>query len=183
MVKPQTLFAALAGALLSLSMLGCGTSNKLQSIQLNAALINGVPASSQSGFVTLQGNGSTIQLQAIGTYSSTKTKDLTNEVTYTVIVDPNYTKDAFGNTLLPPCKSPSCPIPASPPYTSGTVEYNQTGLITAVEPATCTFVNNNGTFAYVGDYEVTVSFQGITSQPVFVPVASSTGPTGSCNGS
>jgi len=182
-VNRKTLLTASACALLVFSMLGCGTTNKLQSIQLQARLINGVTPSSQSGFVTLQGNGATIQLQAIGTYTSTKTQDLTNQVTYTVSVDPNYTKDAFGNTLLPPCKSPSCPIPADPPYTSGTVEYNQTGLITAVEPATCTFVNNNGTFAYVGDYEVTVSFGGITSQPVYIPVASSTGPSGSCNGS
>lgn len=180
MVKRQTLFAALACALLAFSMLGCGTSNKLQSIQLNAALINGVAPSGQSGFVTLLGNGGTIQLQAIGTYTGGKTNDLTKQVTYTVIVDPLHNVDAFGNTLLPPCQAPSCPIGTAPNYTGGTVEYNVTGLVTAVEPATCTFINDQGADVYTGDYEVTVSFGGITSQPVFIPVASSAGPAGAC---
>ncbi len=179
-VNRKTLFAALACALLAFSMLGCGTSNKLQSIQLNAALINGVAPSGQSGFVTLLGNGGTIQLQAIGTYTGGKTNDLTKQVTYTVIVDPLHNVDAFGNTLLPPCQAPSCPIGTAPNYTGGTVEYNVTGLVTAVEPATCTFINDQGADVYTGDYEVTVSFGGITSQPVFIPVASSAGPAGAC---
>jgi len=178
-VNRKTLFAASACALLVFSMLGCGKTNDLKSIQLNAALINGVAPSSQTGFVTLQGNGGTIQLQAIGTYTGGKTTDLTKVATYTVIVDPLHNVDAFGNTLLPPCQSPACPIPAEPPYTSGTVEYSITGLITAVEPATCTFVDvgpvGTPSFFYTGDYEVTVSFQGITSQPVYIPIASSAG--------
>src|ERR1700681_2778561 len=81
-VNLKTLFAALACALLVFSMLGCGTTNHLQSITLGASLINGVPNKTQSGFFTLEGNGGTIQLQAIGNYSSSKTKDLSNEVTY-----------------------------------------------------------------------------------------------------
>jgi len=178
-VNRKTLFAVLACALLMVTMLGCGASNHLKSIQLNAALINGVAPASQTGFVTLQGNGGTIQLQAIGTYGGGTTKDLTKVAVYTVIVDPQYTMDAYGNTLLPPCQAPSCPVPSAPPYTSGTVEYNATGLITAVEPATCTWVDvgPSGTpsFFYTGDYEVTVTFDGITSQPVFIPIASSAG--------
>jgi len=178
-VNRKTLFTVLAGALLAVSMLGCGATNHLKSIQLSAALVNGVAPASQTGFITLQGNGGTIQLQALGTYSGGKINDLTKAVTYTVIVDPQYTMDAFGNSLLPPCQAPSCPIPAQPPYTSGTVEYNTTGLITAVEPATCTFVDvgPSGTpaYYYVGDYEVTVSYDGVTSQPIFIPVASSAG--------
>ncbi len=175
----KTLFAALVCALMVFSMLGCGTTDHLKSIQLNATLINGVAPSSQPGFITLQGNGGTIQLQAIGTYSGGKTQDLTKTATYTVIVDPLHNIDAFGNTLLPPCQAPSCPSPSSPPYTSGTLEYSPTGLITAVEPATCTFVDvgavGTPSYFYSGDYEVTVSFEGVTSQPVYVPVASSSG--------
>jgi hypothetical protein len=179
-VNLKTLFTALACALLVFGMLGCGQTNQLKSITLQASLVNGVAPTGQSGFITLQGNGGTIQLQAIGNYSNSKTSDLTNRVTYTVIVDANHNVDAFGNALLPPCQAPSCPAPSAPPYTNGTVEYDGTGLITAVEPATCTFIDDQGADVYVGAYEVTVSFQGITSQPVYIPVASSAGPSGAC---
>ena len=170
-MKRKTLLAALACAFLVFSMLGCGATNKLQTIQLNVALNDGVVPSGQSGVATLQGNGGTIQLQAIGISSNEKQSDLTDKVTYTVVVDPAHNLDVFGNTLIPPCQSPSCPAPAQPPYTNGTVEFSSTGLITAVEPATCTFPD--GSAGYIGDYVVTASFAGITSQPIFIPVASS----------
>jgi len=80
-VTRKTLFAASICALLVFS-LGCGNTNKLQSITLTAALINGVAPTGQSGFVTLQGNGGTIQLLATGMYTNGKTKDLTGVVTY-----------------------------------------------------------------------------------------------------
>jgi hypothetical protein len=173
-VNRQTLFAALACALLAFSMLGCGTTNNLQSITLGASLINGVAPSTQSGFFTLAGNGGTIQLQATGNYSSSKTKDLTNAVTYKMIVDPVNGVDAFGNPLLPPCQAP-CQVAGE-----GTAEISITGLVTAVEPATCSWVDISpvvGTFAwfYSGDYEVTVTYQGVTSQPMYIPIASSAG--------
>ncbi len=184
-VNRKTLFAALACALLVFSMLGCGTTNDLRTITLNVALVNGVAPTDQSGFVTLVGNGGTIQLQALGNYSGSKPKDLTRTVTYTVIVDPEHNMDAFGNTLLPPCQAPACPVPSTPPYTNGTIEYNNTGLLTAIEPATCTFediapLSSSGApvapaWFYVGDYVVTASYGGITSQPVYVPIASSAG--------
>jgi hypothetical protein len=180
-VKRKTLFAALACALLVLSMLGCGTTNQLKSIQLSASLINGVAPTGQAGIATLSGYGSTIQLQAIGTYSGGTTQDLTKKVTYTVIVDPNYSSNGAGGVLLPPCQAPNCPVPAAPPYTSGTVEYSSTGLFTAVDPAECTWVNNapatatTPAWSYVGDYVVTVSFQGVTSQPFYIPIGSAAG--------
>jgi hypothetical protein len=165
-VKRQTLFTALACALLVFSMLGCGVSNNLQSITLGASSVNGVAPKTQPGFFSLQGNGAIIQLQAIGNYSSGKTHDLTNKVTYTMIVDPVNNVDAFGN-LLPP-----------PPQTA---QISATGLVTAVDPATCTWIDTSSdptkvSWFYVGAYEVTVTFQGITSQPLFIPVASSGGP-------
>ena len=191
-VKRKTLFAALACALLVFSMLGCGISNHLQTITLGASLVNGVPVSSQAGFFSLQGNGGTIQLQAIGNYSSGKTKDLTNVVTYKIVVDPVASVDAFGNTLLPPCQPPQCPSPSAPPYTSGTLEFDPTGLITAIDPATCTWIDTSSdptkpSWFYVGAYVVTVTFEGITSQPLYIPVASSGGvvspgnPNGVCD--
>jgi hypothetical protein len=179
-VRRTNIFAALACALLAIGLLGCGATNNLQSITLNVTLVNGVAPTGQSGFVNLQGNGGTIQLQAMGNYSGSKSKDLTKSVTFTVVVDPEHNVDAFGNTLLPPCQAPSCPTPANPPYTQGTVEYSPTGLITAVEPATCTWIDTSSdptkpSWFYVGDYVVTATYKGVTSQPVYIPVASSGG--------
>lgn len=201
-MKRINILAALACALLVVVLASCGglQTNNLQSITLSAKLVNGVPPSGQSGFVNLVGNGGTIQLQAMGNYSNGKTHDLTTVATYNVTVDPAHNVDAFGNVLVPACKSGTCPNPGTPPpYASGTVEFSPSGMITAVEPATCTWIDIaplvNGVpqppaWFYSGDYVVTVTFQGITSQPVFVPVASSGGnqmyngqlnnPTGAC---
>jgi hypothetical protein len=164
-VNRKTLFTALACGLLIFSLLGCGTSNKLQSITLGASLINGAPSKSQPGFFTLEGNGGTIQLQAIGNYSSGKTHDLSNVVTYTMVVDPINNVDAFGN-----------PLPAPPQ----TAQISPSGLVTAVDPATCSWVDvspdpTKFAFFYSGDYKVTATFQGFTSQPLYIPVASSAG--------
>jgi hypothetical protein len=169
-VKRKTLFTALACGLLTFSMLGCGTTNHLQSITLTAPL--GVAL--QGGVYNLKGDGTVLQLKATGNYSNSKTHDLTNEVTWTVIVDPNYTKDAFNNTLPPPCQAP-CNVAGQ-----GTLEYSPTGQITAVEPATCTWVDpvpspGPPVFFFNGAYQVTATFQGITSQPVYIPIASSAG--------
>jgi len=158
-------------------MLGCGTTNHLQTITLGASLINGVAPTGQAGFFSLQGNGGTIQLQAIGNYSNGKTNDLSGQVTYTMIVDPVDNVDAFGN-----------PLPAPPQ----TAEISATGLITAVDPATCTWIDTSSdptkpSWFYVGAYMVTATYQGITSQPVYIPVASSGGvqtvgnPSGVCD--
>ena len=153
----KPLLAAFGCALLAISLLGCGGSNKLQTITLS---IGG-----QGGTFNLQGIGGTLQLQALGNYSNSKTHDLTNVVTYNVIVDPVNNVDAFGNPLLPPPE---------------TVTLNATGLLTAVNPATCSWedVSPDPTkFAWFlsGEYQITATFQGITSQPVFVAVASSAG--------
>jgi hypothetical protein len=159
----------------------------LKSIQLTATNFNGVPISTQSGFVNLQGQGSTIQLAATGTYSGGTSQDLTKKVTYNVVVDPNNSSDGNGGTLLPPCQSPTCPAGTSPNFTSGTLEYSSTGLLTAVDPAQCTWVNSSvapsttPSWSYVGDYMVTATFDGVTSQPFFVPIGSAVGVTSVSN--
>ena len=171
-VNRKTILAALACALLAFCMLGCGTTNHLQTITLTSG--------NATGTFNVQGIGGTLQLVATGNYSSGKTFDLTNMVTYKVIVDPIHNVDAFGNTLIPPCATP-CNVAGQ-----GTLEYSVTGLFTAVQPATCTYVDVAGiippattapapAWALSGDYMVTASFEGITSQPVFVGVASSVG--------
>lgn len=154
--------AALGCALLTISLLGCGGSNKLQTITLT---IGG-----QGGTFNLKGIGGTLQLQATGNYSNSKTKDLTNVVTYSVTPDP------FGQV-----------IPPDPP---STVTMSATGLMTAVEPAICLWhdsepdpdKDNKPAWSITGDYVVTATFDGITSQQIFVAVASATGdgPFGAC---
>ena len=161
-------------------MLGCGafkgSTNHLQSVTLGASLVNGVPPTGQAGFFDLRGDGGTIQLMATANYTNGTAVLLHgSEVIYTVIIDPNHTMDAYGNALLPPCYGP-CPQNG----TQGTVEISPTGLVTAVEPATCTWVDpvplpGTASWFFVGAYQVTVSYQGITSQPVYIPVASSAG--------
>ncbi len=149
-MKRQTLVTALVSALLIFSMLGCGTTNHLLSIELTG--------SGSTGSIEIRGWGGTLQLQAVGTYSSGKTKNLTNQVTYSVTPDG---VDSSGNALL------------APPQT---VQYSVTGLLTAVDPAVCTFANVGTQLApswvLTGSYRVVATFQGITSQPLLVGVAS-----------
>ncbi len=161
-MKRKNFIAALVCALLATSLLGCGGSNKLQSITLT---IGG-----GGGLFNLKGIGGTLQLVATGEYSSTNTKDLTNVVAYSVVPDGN---DSNG-----------FPLPAPPM----TVTMSPTGLMTAVDPADCTWINlqpdptKSPAWALTGSYKVTATFQGVTSQPVFVGVASAAGPppTGAC---
>jgi hypothetical protein len=156
-VKRKTLISALGCVLLAISLWGCGGTNKLQTITLT---IGGT-----GGTFNLKGIGGTLQLKATGNTSNSKTRDLTNVVTYTIVVDPVNNVDAFGNPLLPPPQ---------------TMTLSPTGLLTAVEPAVCTWVDvssdpNKPSWAISGDYEITATFGGITSQPVFVAVSSSVG--------
>ena len=161
-MKRKTLITALGCALLAISLLGCGGSNNLKSITLS---IGG-----NNGLFNLKGIGGTLQLKATGTYGSTKTKDLTTVVTYTVVPDG---VDSGGFAL------PAPPL---------TVTMSPTGLMTAVDPATCTWVNlqpdptKAPSWALSGSYKVTATFGSVTSQPVFVGVASAAGPppTGAC---
>lgn len=182
--------ASLACALLVFGLVGCGATDHLQSITLSVIAVNGSPVSPpQAGPASLAGMSSTIQLQAIGNYSNTKQVDISTKVTYNAYVDPN--SDATVNsapydTLIPPCATGSCPNPTQgPPYTSGTLEYSPTGLLTAIEPAVCTWVDTApvvtvGTapapsWVIIGEYAVTATYGGIVSQPIYIPIGSGAG--------
>src|ERR1700687_1758247 len=73
-VNRKTLFPALACALLVFSMLGCGTTNHLQSVQLSTSNTSEVPM----GTLEVKGVGGTLQLYAWGNYSSGTKKLLDN---------------------------------------------------------------------------------------------------------
>ena len=118
----------------------------------------------------LKGTGGLVQLHALGVYSTGNTQDITRRVTFAVV--PTGTDD-LGN-----------PLPAPP----NTMTLNPTGLATAVAPFVCTWVDTNPAatppvWAIQGSYQVTASYNGITSQPVFITVASAVGntdPKGAC---
>ena len=158
----KKLITALSIALAFLGLLGCGTSNHLQTITLTSG--------STSGTFNIIGIGGTLQLKAIGNYSSQQTHDLTNVATYAVTP---VGQDINGNALQ------------APPQT---MTLNATGMATAVDPAVCTWINlqtdptKSPAWALTGSYQVIATYQGITSQPVFVAIASAAGPapTGLC---
>ena len=149
----RTIFFIAFLSLLAVCLASCGSTDNLRTIQLTA------PSTE------LQGIGGTIQLQAQGTYAYGPNRDLTNQVTYTVVVDAVNGVDVNGVAL---------PTPPS------TITINTTGLVTAVDPPVCTYedVGTATTAAWVltGTYEITASYRGVTSQPVYIGVASAAGP-------
>ena len=169
----KTLFAALACALLVFSMLGCGTTNDLKSIQLSTSNT----AESAPGTLDLVGEGGTLQVYAWGNYSNGSAKLLGGSgIAYQVVVTP----DSFDQNGFP--------LPTPPQ----TVLLTSTGLLTAVQPFVCTWVNSAQppltapAWGLSGSYSVTATYGGFTSPPVYVAVASqegqsnSTNPTGEC---
>jgi hypothetical protein len=162
-VKGTKILAALA-ALLLITLLGCGGTPAIG--DLKTITLNATPSTN------IKGEGGTIQLQAIGVYSTGQEKDLTNRVTFTISVPGSSNVDYTGATL------------PTPPQT---VLLNSTGMITAVAPFVCTWTDTSpgsttATWAISGSYQVMATFGSVTSQPMFVTVASHTGygPGGQC---
>jgi hypothetical protein len=167
-VNRKTLFAALACALLVFSMLGCGTSNHLKSIQLSTSNTAETPP----GTLDLKGIGGTLQVYAWGNYSSGGQKLLNNvNVVYNIAVtadNPFAVDPTTGATYLLD----------APPLT---VQLSTTGLLTAVSPSACSWFNSAvapataPAWSMVGSYSVTATYSGLTSPPVFVAIASAPG--------
>jgi len=157
-VKRTILLAALLVAALFMLLPGCGNPaiGTLQSITLTAAT---------TGTVEVKGEGGTLQLIAIGNYTSKGTKNLSNNVTYTAT--PNGTDEIGG--ALPPTSA------ANPQ----TISISPTGLVTAVTPFVCTFYNDGSptkpVWTLKGSYEIVASFGTVSSQPIYVAVASAAG--------
>lgn len=162
-VKRASILVALVAAVV-FTQLGCGgpALGSLKTINLTTTADN------------LAGEGATSQLTATGVYTSSDTKDLTLHVTY--IVTPMCCDDNGGALLAPP----------------NTITVSSAGLVTAVPPFVCTWVNTaagSGTggtstpkWALTGSYQIVATFQGITSQPVYIGVGSAADNTndGSC---
>jgi len=171
-VNRKTLFTALACALLVFSMLGCGATNHLQSIQLSLSNTLESPGST----LTLYGVGGTLQMYTWANYSNGKQVLLHgSDVAYQI----SSTASGFAETGGP-LGDPN----ADPP---GTVQLlTPNGLLTAVPPFACTWVNTATTgttpaFAITGYYTLTATYQGMTTPPAFVTIASAAGITSLTN--
>jgi hypothetical protein len=166
----QVLAISLVAALALLST-SCGNSDKIGSVTVSAANSAGATTGT-AGTINLQGLGGTIQLKVTANYTSGKLVDETNYSTFTIT--PEGTLDNQVTAL---------PVPPLG------VSINATGLLTAVDPAICTWVNA-GTLTtpgwfFSGDYRVVATYRGIQSQPIFIPVSSaassqSNAPAGQC---
>lgn len=164
-MKVTTILAALVSTMLLIPGCGDPAIGKLQTITLTSA--------GTGGLFEVKGEGGILQLRAVGIYTTKTQVDLTNKVTYSLIVTPQTPPgtDVNGNPLAPP--------PA-------TLQISSTGLLTAVQPFVCTFMNTGTSttpaYALTGSYQVTATFSGVTSQPVFIGVASAVGdgPSGAC---
>jgi hypothetical protein len=172
-VNRKTLFAALACALLVFSMLGCGTTNTLKSIQLSTSNTS----ESAPGTLNLVGEGGTIQVYAWGNYNNGSARLLEGSgISYSIVVSPN-SVDQF-----------NAPLPTPPE----TVLLSTTGLLTAVTPFICTWDNGaappatSPAWSLAGSYSLTANYGAFVSPPVYVGVASQAGqysttnPTSEC---
>jgi len=158
-VKHTILLAALFVAALFILLPGCGDPaiGTLQSITLTPAT---------SGTVEVKGEGGTLQLIATGNYTSKATKNLSGNVTYTAT--PTGTAEDLA------------PLPATSATNPQTISISATGLVTAVAPFACTFTNDSTSttkpvWVLTGSYEIVATFGKISSQPVYVAVASAAG--------
>jgi hypothetical protein len=166
-VNRKTLFAALACALLVFSMLGCGTTNHLQSIQLSVS--NTQPPSVAGNYVNIYGTDQPGRYYVWASYSNGKQVLLSGGVAYQISITPGSTYLSAGG-YVPLTFDPN----ANPPQT---IQLSSDGTVTAVSPYVCTWENfaTTGTtpnFAYVGSYSVTATYQGLTTPPASLPVAS-----------
>ena len=158
-MKRTILLAALCVAALFVLLPGCGDPaiGTLQSITLTAVTSNAT--------TEMKGEGGTLQLVATGNYTTKSTKDLSNNVTYAAT--PTGTAED------------GSPLPATSPSNPQTISISPTGLVTAVSPFVCTFYND-GTkstpvWTLTGSYAIVATFGNVSSQPLYVAVASAAG--------
>lgn len=154
-MKRTILLATLIVAALFILLPGCGDPaiGTLKSISLTASSTD------------LYGEGGTAQLTATGNYSSKATKNLSAKVTYTVT--------PIGTT------EEGASLSATSATNPQTVSVSATGLATAVAPFVCTW-HNDGTattpsWVLSGSYEVVATFGNVTSNPIYLALASAAG--------
>jgi hypothetical protein len=160
-VKHSRILVTVLSIAVLAAMSGCGSSDKVESVSMSVVGASG-------GTVNLYGLGSTLQLQVTTNYTSGKQVNETNFATFTSsIPTTSYVCqwDSSGNCTAEPMPTPPQGITVSP-----------NGLVTAVDPGTCSWVNvgtsSSPAWAYSGYYQINATNHGFTSNPVFIPLAS-----------
>jgi hypothetical protein len=163
-VKHSRILVTVLSLAVLVAMSGCGSSDKVESVSMSVQGASG-------GTVDLYGLGGTLQLQVMTNYSSGKVVNETNYATFTVTIptatQPNYycLWDSNGDCTQEAMPTPPQGITISP-----------NGLITAVDPGVCSWINvgtsSQPAWAYSGYYQINATNHGFTSNPVFIPLAS-----------
>jgi hypothetical protein len=158
-VKRTSILATILVAI-SLFSSSCGTGDKIGSVSMQVV-------GSGTGTVNLSGLGGTLQLQVLANYTSGKQIDETNFSTYTVTPSGfEATYDAGGNLIVPP---------AAPAMPAGGITLSNTAMVTAVT-GICSWTNLGTVaepgWAFTGNYMITATYRGFTSNPVYIPLAS-----------
>lgn len=167
----HSIIVALACALLIIGLPGCGTTDKLESIQISSSNTSEVP----TGTISIGEDGPVlgpVQLYVWGNYTNGK-QILLDTATWTITLDPNIPY------AVNPANNEEYPL-AAPPQT---LQLSATGLLTGVDPPACSWLNSNWNnssakgpaWAIVGQYIVTATTRGQTTPPVYVAVASAPG--------
>jgi len=168
--RTRILVAVLAAVALMSS--SCGTGDKIASVSMQ------VVGSGGAGTVNLSGLGGTLQLQVLANYTSGKSIDETNFSNYMVVPEGTYCTAFSGTTT---CSS-SVAMPTPPQG----VTLNKTGMLTAVDPGVCSWINlgtqQQQSWFYTGYYAITATYRGFTSNPVYIPVASAANAQTTTNG-
>jgi hypothetical protein len=168
-VKRTSFFVSLLFVAVVLLSTSCGTGDKIGSVSMTVG--------GTTGTVNLAGLGGTLQLQVNANYTSGKFIDETNFATFAITPEgyvQNY--DSGGN----PSTQSAMPTPPLG------ITIDKTGLVTAVDPGLCTWVNL-GTlatpgWAYTGYYKIVATYRGFSSNPVFIPLASAASGQNNTNG-
>jgi hypothetical protein len=169
-VKRTSILATILVAI-SVFSSSCGTGDKIGSLSMQVV-------GSGTGTINLAGLGGTLQLQVLANYTSGKQIDETNFAVFTVTPEGfEATYDSNGDLVIP---GPAMPVPP----TGLTID--KTGMVTAVDPGVCSWTNQ-GTlatpgWAFTGDYMITATYRGFTSNPVFIPLSSAAGAQPGMNG-
>jgi hypothetical protein len=157
-VKRTSILATIVVAI-SLFSSSCGTGDKIGSVSLQVV-------GDGTGTIDLYGLGGTLQLQVLSNYTSGKEIDETNFATFTVVAEGYYTDYSTS-----PSTNVTMPTPPQ------TITINNTGMLTAVDPGVCSWISTTGDvstpgWAFTGWYEVTATYRGFTTNPVYIPLAS-----------
>ena len=162
-MKHSRILVTVLSVAVLVAMSGCGSSDKIESVSMNVVGASG-------GTVNLYGLGSTLQLQVIANYTSGKQVDQTNYATFIAIPDQNGAGECtlWGSTQCMTFQQ----LPAPPQG----ITVSSNGLITSVDPGICSWINEGTSttpaWAYSGYYQITATFRGFTSNPVYIPLAS-----------